>query len=47
MRITRVDAIPVAVPLVEEFHWAGGTQVGANLVLFAVRTDDGVTGWGE
>ena len=47
MRITRVDAVPVAVPLAEEFHWAGGAQVGANLVLFAVHTEDGVVGWGE
>ena len=47
MRITRVDAVPVAVPLAEEFHWAGGAQVGANLVLFAVHTEDGIVGWGE
>ena len=47
MRIASVEAIPVAVPLAREFHWAGGAQVGANLVLFAVHTDDGVTGWGE
>jgi muconate cycloisomerase len=47
MRITRVEAIPLAIPLAQEFHWAGGAQVGANLVLFAVRTDDGVVGYGE
>ena len=47
MRITRVEAVPVAVPLAEEFHWAGGAQVGANLVLFAVHTEDGIVGWGE
>ena len=47
MRITRVDAVPIAIPLAEEFHWAGGAQVGANLVLFAVHTEDGVVGWGE
>jgi muconate cycloisomerase len=47
VRITRVDAVPVAVPLAQEFHWAGGAQVGANLVLFAVHTEDGVVGWGE
>jgi L-rhamnonate dehydratase len=47
MRITRVEAVPVAVPLAQEFHWAGGAQHGANLVLFAVHTDDGVVGWGE
>ena len=47
MRIARVEAIPVAIPLEQEFHWAGGVQSGANLVLFAVHTDDGVVGWGE
>ena len=47
MRITRVEAVPVSVPLAEQFHWQGGSQVGANLVLFAVHTEDGVVGWGE
>ena len=47
MRIARIEATPLAVPLEQEFHWASGAQVGANLVLFAVHTDDGVTGWGE
>jgi L-alanine-DL-glutamate epimerase-like enolase superfamily enzyme len=47
VRITRVDAVPIAVPLAEEFHWAGGAQIGANLVLFSVHTEDGVVGWGE
>jgi muconate cycloisomerase len=47
VRIVEVEAVPVAVPLAEEFHWAAGSQSGANLVLFAVRTEDGVVGWGE
>ena len=47
MRIARVEATPLAVPLRQEFHWAGGAQLGCNLVLFAVHTDDGVVGWGE
>jgi muconate cycloisomerase len=47
MRIARIEATPLAVPLAQEFHWAGGTQVGANLVLVAVHTDDGVVGYGE
>ncbi|HEY7538021.1 MAG TPA: mandelate racemase/muconate lactonizing enzyme family protein [Gaiellaceae bacterium] len=47
MRITHVEATPLAIPLAQEFHWAGGAQVGANLVLFAVHTDDGVVGYGE
>ena len=47
MRITRIDATPLAIPLTQEFHWAGGAQEGANLVLFTVHTDDGVEGYGE
>ena len=47
MKIARVEATPLAIPLAQEFHWAGGAQVGANLVLFAVHTDDGVVGYGE
>ena len=44
MRITRVEATPLAIPLAQEFHWAGGAQVGANLVLFTVHTDGGWLG---
>jgi L-alanine-DL-glutamate epimerase-like enolase superfamily enzyme len=47
VRITRIEATPLAIPLVQEFHWAGGAQHGANLVLFSVHTDDGVVGHGE
>ena len=47
VRIARIEAIPLAIPLAQQFHWAGGAQVGCNLVLFAVHTDDGVVGWGE
>ena len=47
MKIARVEATPLAIPLAQEFHWAGGAQLGANLVLFAVHTDDGVVGYGE
>jgi L-alanine-DL-glutamate epimerase-like enolase superfamily enzyme len=47
VRIVRIDATPLAVPLEQEFHWAGGAQHGCNLVLFSVHTDDGVVGYGE
>jgi L-alanine-DL-glutamate epimerase-like enolase superfamily enzyme len=47
VRIASVTATPVAVPLARPFHWRSGVQEGANLVLFAVDTDDGVTGYGE
>jgi len=47
VRITQIEATPLAIPLAQEFHWAGGAQVGANLVLFSVHTDEGITGYGE
>jgi len=47
MRITSVEATPLAIPLAQEFHWAGGAQLGANLVLWTVNTDEGVSGYGE
>ncbi len=47
MRITAVTATPLAIPLARPFHWAGGVQEHASLVLFAVETDAGVTGYGE
>jgi L-alanine-DL-glutamate epimerase-like enolase superfamily enzyme len=47
VKITRIESTPLAIPLAQEFHWAGGAQVGANLVLFTVHTDEGVAGYGE
>src|SRR6266540_4133152 len=47
MRISRIDATPLAIPLEQEFHWAGGAQRGADLVLCAVHTEEGVVGYGE
>jgi len=47
MRITAVTTTPLAVPFVQPYHWRSGVQRGANLVLFGVETDAGVTGYGE
>ena len=47
VKVARVEATPLAIPLEQAFHWSGGTQRGANLVLFSVHTDDGVIGYGE
>lgn len=47
MRVSRVEATALAIPLEQEFHWSGGAQRGANLVLFSVHTDDGIVGYGE
>ena len=47
MRITAVTTTPLAIPLERPFHWRSGVQVGAYIVLFAVETDEGTTGYGE
>ena len=47
MRITAVTTTPLAIPFAQPFHWRSGVQRGANLVLFTVETDEGVTGHGE
>ena len=47
VRITAVTATPIAIPFEQAFHWRSGVQGGANLVLFAVETDAGATGYGE
>ena len=47
MKVTRVTSTPLAIPLARPFRWASGAQVGANLVLWTVETDDGVAGYGE
>lgn len=47
MRITSVTATPLAIPLEQPFHWRSGVQERAHLVLFAVETDAGATGYGE
>ena len=44
MKITAVTATPIALPLEQPFHWRSGVQEGVNLVLFAVETDEGMTG---
>jgi len=47
VKITAVTATPIAIPLVQPFRYRSGVQEGVNLVLFAVDTDEGVTGYGE
>jgi L-alanine-DL-glutamate epimerase-like enolase superfamily enzyme len=47
MVITEVDATPLSIPFVEPFHWRSGVQRGGNVVVFSVRTDDGIVGYGE
>ncbi|HUG64614.1 MAG TPA: mandelate racemase/muconate lactonizing enzyme family protein [Gaiellaceae bacterium] len=47
MRVTNVRSTPLAIPLERPFHWSSGRQLGANLVLWTVETDEGVAGHGE
>jgi L-alanine-DL-glutamate epimerase-like enolase superfamily enzyme len=47
MRIARVACTPLAIPLERPFHWSSGAQVGANLVLWTVETDEGAIGYGD
>ena len=37
MKVASVEATPLAIPLEQKFHWSGGSQLGANLVLFSVQ----------
>ena len=47
MKIASVRSTPLAIPLVQPFHWSSGAQLGANLVLWTVETDEGVLGYGD
>jgi L-alanine-DL-glutamate epimerase-like enolase superfamily enzyme len=47
MRITKITAEPVAVPLAQPFVVSLGAIDSADLVYVKIETDDGVTGFGE
>jgi L-alanine-DL-glutamate epimerase-like enolase superfamily enzyme len=47
VRVVAVHATPLALPLARPFHWSSGRQLGANLVLWTVETDEGIEGYGE
>src|SRR5207247_1572553 len=49
MRITRIDAYRVELPLVERsYKWSGGNAVSVFYsTVVAVSTDSGLTGYGE
>jgi len=47
MKIARITSTPLAIPLERPFHWSSGAQLGANLVLWTVETDEGALGYGE
>src|SRR6266850_6446279 len=47
LRIGRVEAIPVALPLNKPMKMAGVTIASAENVLVRVESTDGAVGWGE
>ena len=47
MKIERVDAIPVSLPLAKPIRMAGAEVRIAQNVVVRIRTDAGLTGWGE
>lgn len=47
MKITTVEAIPLAIPYRRPFAFASGTVTAADHVLVRITTDDGLVGHGE
>lgn len=47
MKIERVDAIPVSLPLAKPIRMAGAEVAVAQNVVLSIQTDTGLTGWGE
>ncbi len=47
MIVTKVETVPVRVPLVQPARWSGGTRETAPAVLVFLHTDEGLVGVGE
>ena len=47
MRISEIVTTPLWIPYKQPYHWAQGVTLGAGVVLVEVRTEEGVTGYGE
>ena len=47
LKITRIEATPLFIPLREPYYWAGRVDEGVTVALVAVHTDDGMVGYGE
>ena len=47
MRISEVVTTPLWIPYSQPYHFAQGVIMGAGVILVEVRTDEGVTGYGE
>ncbi len=47
MKITAIETTPLRLPYRQPFHWAQGVIEAAEVVLIAVQTDSGLSGYGE
>ena len=47
MKITEVRTRPLLVPYKKPYHWAQGVVDGAAVILVEVKTDEGISGYGE
>jgi len=47
MKITEIKTTPLLLPYKKPFYWAQGIISGAEIILLEVKTDTGITGYGE
>ena len=47
MKITKIRATPVNIPMETPFHWSVGVYPGTSKTIIEVETDQGLTGLGE
>jgi glucarate dehydratase len=47
MKVTRIKATPVNIPLEIPFLWTAGLYPGTSKVIIEVETDEGLCGLGE
>ena len=44
MKITRIECIPITIPIKSRVVMSGGPLLGSTLVLVKMHTDEGITG---
>ena len=47
MKVTKIEAMHVTIPMTSPFRKAGRVQHDADNALVRIETDDGIVGWGE
>ena len=47
MKITSIELFPVTIPLKETIRWSFGTRASTTKLYIKIKTEDGLTGWGE